>query len=374
LRRGADPGFVDLNSELVVARCREDKAGICGPSPKGVGVDTFDAQERDIGAVGDAGHFKTRVGLKGGDDFLGCGDGLGVSLGEALEEMERDGSEGPHVAESVAEHAARLKQILEEAPGAGEDGSAGCVEVLVHGDVYGIEQSGVFAHWNTTIGGGEIEPGAIKVETDLAFTGPLGNALHFSEVEGLPSFAPDRGFDLDGTDGDSDTAGSATVGFALEVVDREGGFGSRERDKIEAAEGLTAIAAIVEQVALVLNHYAALLTGEKADGEVVGERAGGEPHGGLLAEGGRHGLFEPGDHSSARIIIRLDGRGDLLQEHGVFRGRVVYTVAVGLDRGRARGGGGGCGGEDRGGEECSAVHMSPRVSCSDVGEARPSAN
>ena len=70
-----------------------------------------------------------RVSLKGGDDFLGCGDGLGVPLGEALEEMERDGSEGPHLAKSIAEHAARMKQIFEKALGTGEDGPAGSVEV-----------------------------------------------------------------------------------------------------------------------------------------------------------------------------------------------------------------------------------------------------
>ena len=288
---GADPGFVDLNSELVFARYRRDKAAVRGPSLKGVGVDTFDAKEKDIGAIGDAGHLKAGVGLKGTDDFLGCGDGSRVALGEALEKMERHGGEGPHMAESVAEHAARMKQIFEEGLRAGEDGSAGGVEVLVHGDVYGIEQSGVFAHRNTAIGGGQIEPGAIKMETDLAVAGPLRNALHFGEVEGLSSFAADGSFDLDGADGDRDAAGSATIGFALEVLDREGGFGGRERHKIEAAEGLAAIAAIVEQVALMLNDHAAPVAGEKADGEVIGESAGGEPHGGLFAKGGGHGLF-----------------------------------------------------------------------------------
>jgi hypothetical protein len=104
-----------LNKETVVARSREDKARVSDSSLKGLGVDTGDAKGKNICSVGDTTNFEARVSLKGGDDFLGCGDGLGVTLGEALEEMERDGSEGPHLAKSIAEHAARMKQIFEEA-------------------------------------------------------------------------------------------------------------------------------------------------------------------------------------------------------------------------------------------------------------------
>jgi len=126
---------------------------------------------------------------------------------------------------------------------------------------------------------------------------------------------------------------------------------------MEAAERLAAIAAIVEQVALLLHHHASLLAGEKTDGKMVGERAGGDPYGGLLTEGGGDGLFELADHSSTRIIIGLDGWREVLQKSGVFRGRVVHTVAVGLHRNGISTGGCGCGGsKDGGGEECSAVH------------------
>jgi hypothetical protein len=56
------------------------------------------------------------------------------------------------------------------------------------------------------------------VQTDLAVSGPLGDALYFSEVEGLASLAADRGLDLDGTDGDRNAAGCAAVRFALKVL------------------------------------------------------------------------------------------------------------------------------------------------------------
>ena len=85
---------------------------------KGLGVATFDAQEKDVGAVGDASHFEAGVGLKRADDFPGCGDSLAVTLGEALEEMERDGSEGPHVAESVAETTAADVPVTDPPAGA----------------------------------------------------------------------------------------------------------------------------------------------------------------------------------------------------------------------------------------------------------------
>ena len=170
------------------------------------------------------------------------------------------------MAESIAKHATRLKQVPEEALGAYEDGSAGSVEVLIHGDVDGVEQSGVLAHWNATIRGGQIESCAVEVETDPTATSPLGNALHLPEIEGFSGFAADGCFDLNGADRDRYPAGSAAVGFALEIVDGEGGLTGRERDKMEAAKCLAAIAAVVEQVALLLNQYAALLASEKADG------------------------------------------------------------------------------------------------------------
>jgi hypothetical protein len=102
---------------------------------------------------------------------------------------------------------------------------------------------------------------------------------------------------------------------------------------MEAAECLAAIAAVVEQVALLLHQHAALVAGQEADGEVIGERAGGEPDGGFLAEGVGHGLFELGDHPANGVFVGFDGGGEFLEERGVLRWGVVDAVAVGLDRG-----------------------------------------
>jgi hypothetical protein len=193
----------------------------------------------------------------------------------------------------------------------------------------------------------------------------LGDALHFSEVEGLARLAADRAFDLDGTDGDGDAAGCAAARFALDVVNREGSLAGGEREKMEAAECLAAIAAVVEQVGLFLHQHAALFAGKEADGEVIGESAGGEPDGGFLAEGLRHGLFELGDHPANGVFVGFDGGGEFLEERGILRWGVMDAVTIGLDKGSVSGGGGGAryGGDDGGGEECAAVHMLPRVSC-----------
>jgi hypothetical protein len=101
----------------------------------------------------------------------------------------------------VAEHAARMKQIFEEAPRAGEDGSAGGVEVFVHGNVNRIEESGVLANRNAGVRGTEKKPGTIKVETNPAFTCPQRNAFHLSDIKVFPIPPADWGFNLDRTDG-----------------------------------------------------------------------------------------------------------------------------------------------------------------------------
>jgi hypothetical protein len=204
------------------------------------------------------------------------------------------------------------------------------------------------------------------VETDLAFTGPLRNALYFSDIKVFPIPPADGGFNLDRSYRHGYATGAATTGFSLEVVDGEGSFAGCERDKIEAAKGLAAIAAVVEQVALLLNQHAAHVAREQAYREMIGERTGGEPHCGFLAKRGGDGLFELGDYSSARIVIGFDGEGEFLQKSGVLHGCVMDAVAAGSDRKRvsSRGCSTGSGSKNRRGKECSAVHMdsAPRIS------------
>lgn len=95
-----------MESETAIVRGREDEPGALRAPLKDLGVDTFNTKGKNIGAIGNAGHFEARMGLKRRDDFLGCSDGLGVALRKAFEVMKRDGSERPHLAEPVAEHTA----------------------------------------------------------------------------------------------------------------------------------------------------------------------------------------------------------------------------------------------------------------------------
>jgi hypothetical protein len=57
-------------------------------------------------------------------------------------------------------------------------------------------------------------------------------------------------------------------------------------------EDLGGVAFVAVEVALFLNEDVAVFAGEEADAEVVGEGAGGQEGGVLLAEGGGHGGFE----------------------------------------------------------------------------------
>ena len=115
------------------------------------------------------------------------------------------------------------------------------------------------------------------METDLAVASPFSHTLHFGEIEGLARFAADGSFDLQGADRHGDAPGCPAAGFAFQVVDCESRFAGGKRDEMEAAEGLATIATVVEEVALLLHQHAALVTRQKADGEVIGEGAGREP-------------------------------------------------------------------------------------------------
>ena len=72
---------------------------------------------------------------------------------------------------------------------------------------------------------------------------------------------------------------------------------------MQAAEGLGAIAAIVEEVALGLDQNAAAVAGQQADGEMVGQRAGGQPDGRFLAEQRGHAGFQLLYHAAARVVV-----------------------------------------------------------------------
>ena len=100
---------------------------------------------------------------------------------------------------------------------------------------------------------------------------------------------------------------------------------------MQAAEGLGAIAAIVEEVAFGLDQNAAAVAGQQADGEMVGQRAGGQPDGGLLAEQRGDASFQLLYHAAAGVVVGrqvVRERGEQLR---VLGGRVRNAVAIGVD-------------------------------------------
>jgi hypothetical protein len=96
---------------------------------------------------------------------------------------------------------------------------------------------------------------------------------------------------------------------------------------------LAAIAAVVEEVALVLNKHAPLVTGEEADGEVIGESARGDPDGHLLSEVRSHRLFQFGDYTASGVIIRLDGGGNPVEKRRILRRGLVNAISGGSNEG-----------------------------------------
>lgn len=62
LGRGASPSFIDQDRETIVPWGRQDKASVTGPPLKAQSIHTFDTKEKDVGAIGDAGHFEAGVG------------------------------------------------------------------------------------------------------------------------------------------------------------------------------------------------------------------------------------------------------------------------------------------------------------------------
>ena len=114
---------------------------------------------------------------------------------------------------------------------------------------------------------------------------------------------------------------------------RERGAARRERDQVQAAQSLGAIAAVVKQVAFGLDEHAAAVAGQQADGEMVGQRAGGQPDGRLLTEQRGHASFQLLHDAPARKIVRRQvaavRQGS--EQLRVFGGRVRNAVAEGID-------------------------------------------
>ena len=167
--------------------------------------------------------------------------------------MQGNGREGPRLAHAAAEHAACVIKTGELCLGAGQDRAAGCVEIFVHGDVHRVEERGVLFDRPRRVGAFQKEAGAIEMQSDVVGVRPGGDLLHLREVEAFAAAPPHRSFDLDGADGSLHASHGGVVGGAFHVFETERSAAGRERHQMQAAEGLGAIATIVEEVAFGLD-------------------------------------------------------------------------------------------------------------------------
>ena len=106
---------------------------------------------------------------------------------------------------------------------------------------------------------------------------------------------------------------------------------------MQAAQGLRAIAAIVEQVAFRLNQHAAPVAGQQAHSQMVGQRAGGQPHRRFLTEQRGHARLQLLHHAAARVVVSLyrirQGRQQLRVLRGSERNAVAESIHTRLGLG-----------------------------------------
>jgi hypothetical protein len=294
------------------------------------GVHAVDGEAEDVRAVGNALDFESGVAEERFDDRFGGFHSGAEALLEAVDVVQRDGGEGPGAVESAAEHAAGVIEIGEQGFRSGENRSASSVETFVHGNVDRVEQRRIVFHRARGVDALEEQAGAVEVEADTARAGPGGDPFHSLEIEALAGAAADGSFDLDGADGSRHAAQLCVGGGALAVLEGEGGASGGEGDQVESAEGLGAVAGVVEQVALRLDEHAAVVSGEQADGEVVGERSGGQPDGGFLAEKRGHAGLELFDGAAPReIVFEALRLREFREQRRVLPRREGDSVAVG---------------------------------------------
>jgi hypothetical protein len=141
-------------------------------------------------------------------------------------------------------------------------------------------------------------------------------AMRSSSAGAVP--AADGAFEGDGADlyGEAPFLGDVDGGENLVVGGRS--LVGCEGDEVEAAEDLGGVALVEVEVALFLDEDMVVLTREQADGEVVGERAGGEEGGVLFAEHGGDGGLELVDGAVGEVDVA--DVGGLLEELGELLG------------------------------------------------------
>src|SRR5262249_2726603 len=112
------------------------------------------------------------------------------------------------------------------------------------------------------------------------------------ERDRLPHGPAHRGFDRDRAYRGGIRWSRGPLDGLRDFVGGEDGTARAERHEIQPAEELRTIALVSIEVALLLDERLATLSGQHSNGEVVGERSGGEEQRLLLAEDGGHPRFE----------------------------------------------------------------------------------
>ena len=112
-------------------------------------------------------------------------------------------------------------------------------------------------------------------------------------------------------DGDRSDRGTHAPGFEapdleIHLLQGKRRLPGSERGQGETTELLCAIAGIVVKVALLLDQHPTTTAGEHAHRQMVGERAGRQIHGHLLAQELCHLKLQQSDHAIAGIVIDFD--------------------------------------------------------------------
>jgi hypothetical protein len=272
----------------------------------------------DVAAVGDRGDGEAASCLEAGEQGVEVGAGLEKAVGEAGKGVERGDGGLPSLVDHAPVDVAHVAGAGDEVLLAAEHGAVGGSEVFVEGDVDGVEESGCAAQVEVGGAGQEEGASAVPVHADVAFAGKGGDALELGEGDAGAVLAADGAFEGDGADldGEASLLGGVDGGENLVVGGRclAGGDGN----EVEAAEDLGGVALVEVEVALFLDDDMVVLAREKTDGEIVGERAGGEEGGVLFAERGGDGGLKLVDGAVGEVDV--GDVGGLLEELGELLG------------------------------------------------------
>ena len=286
-----------------------------------------------MGAVGNRLDTKRRVARQRPEEVSRLAPGERVLLQKIIHEVQPHRGVRPGTGQSTAEHAADMKKVFREGPGAGEDRTGGRIEALVQGHVDGIVQLRVTSRRSTGMGGFHEQAGAVKVQPDPLLTGIRCYALHFFVTENGIVHAPYRRLDTDDADVRLDAPGTAAPHCVLHLFQRKADPPRRQRKEIQTAQLLRAVAGIVVDVAFGLHDDTALLSRQLPQGDVVRQRAGRHEHGALRAQPAGKSALQFLNDAAIGICVGLQRPGCryVTEKMGVFQWAEVRTVVDEVD-------------------------------------------